>query len=65
MNILGTLLDIPEKTKNVLNAWRDLADLKIRLKLTSINGDKKKISFPLLVIHLLRKKIGFFWIRYK
>ncbi|KAL4016619.1 hypothetical protein IC575_024271 [Cucumis melo] len=41
MNILGTLLDIPEKTKDGLNARRDLADLKIRPELTPINGEKK------------------------
>ncbi|KAL4025928.1 hypothetical protein IC575_014334 [Cucumis melo] len=40
MNILGTLLDISGKTKGGLNARRDLADLKIRLELTPINGEK-------------------------
>ncbi|KAL4032634.1 hypothetical protein IC575_005714 [Cucumis melo] len=40
MNILGTLLDISGKTKNGLNAKRDLADLKIRPELTPINGEK-------------------------
>ncbi|KAL4025913.1 hypothetical protein IC575_014319 [Cucumis melo] len=36
----GTLLDISGKTKGGLNARRDLADLKIRLELTPINGEK-------------------------
>ncbi|KAL0549112.1 hypothetical protein IC582_013592 [Cucumis melo] len=39
MNILDTLLDILGKTKDDLNARRDLADLKIRPELIPINGD--------------------------
>ncbi|KAA0039737.1 hypothetical protein E6C27_scaffold2373G00020 [Cucumis melo var. makuwa] len=40
-NLSGcTLLDIPGKTKDGLNARRDLADLKIRLELTPISGEK-------------------------
>ncbi|KAL0539414.1 hypothetical protein IC582_023626 [Cucumis melo] len=46
MNILGTFLDIPGKTKDSLNARRDLADSKIRLELTSINGEKKNFIPP-------------------
>ncbi|KAA0046260.1 hypothetical protein E6C27_scaffold284G00640 [Cucumis melo var. makuwa] len=38
-----TLLDIPGKTKDGLNARRDLADLKIRPELTPINGEKNFI----------------------
>ncbi|KAA0041709.1 transposase [Cucumis melo var. makuwa] len=45
---LCTLLDIPGKTKDGLNARRDLADLKIRPELTSINGEKK-IHSPYLL----------------
>ncbi|KAA0051591.1 hypothetical protein E6C27_scaffold174G001350 [Cucumis melo var. makuwa] len=43
---LGTFLDIPGKTKDSLNARRDLADSKIRLELTSINGEKKNFIPP-------------------
>ncbi|KAL0541513.1 hypothetical protein IC582_021565 [Cucumis melo] len=39
----STLLDIPGKTKDGLNARRDLADLKIRPELTPINGEKNFI----------------------
>ncbi|KAA0043052.1 transposase [Cucumis melo var. makuwa] len=42
----GTLLDIPGKTKDGLNARRDLADLKIRPELTPINGVKKNFIPP-------------------
>ncbi|TYK30539.1 hypothetical protein E5676_scaffold71G00030 [Cucumis melo var. makuwa] len=42
----GTFLDIPGKTKDSLNARRDLADSKIRLELTSINGEKNNFIPP-------------------
>ncbi|KAA0053557.1 hypothetical protein E6C27_scaffold190G001230 [Cucumis melo var. makuwa] len=46
-NLSGcTLLDIPGKTKDGLNARRDLADLKIRPELTPINGEKKNFIPP-------------------
>ncbi|KAL0556320.1 hypothetical protein IC582_004833 [Cucumis melo] len=54
MNILGTLLDIPEKTKDGLNAGHDLVDLKIRPELTPINGEKK--NFTPLACYTLTKK---------
>ncbi|KAL0554080.1 hypothetical protein IC582_007991 [Cucumis melo] len=41
MNILDTLLDIPEKSKDGLNARCDLVHLKIQPKLAPINGEKK------------------------
>ncbi|KAL0552008.1 hypothetical protein IC582_011101 [Cucumis melo] len=41
MNILGTLLDIPSKSKDGLNARRDLVDLKLRPELASISSEKK------------------------
>ncbi|KAL4038655.1 hypothetical protein IC575_002278 [Cucumis melo] len=41
MNILGTLLDIPGKSKDVLNAKRDLVDLKLRPELAPISSEKK------------------------
>ncbi|XP_031737548.1 uncharacterized protein LOC116402438 [Cucumis sativus] len=46
MNILGTLLDIPGKSKDGLNARRDLVDLKLRPELAPINSEKK-IFIPL------------------
>ncbi|KAL0559400.1 hypothetical protein IC582_004009 [Cucumis melo] len=46
MNILGILLNIPRKTKDGLNARRDLANLKIRPELTPINGEKKIFISP-------------------
>ncbi|KAA0059909.1 uncharacterized protein E6C27_scaffold108G002120 [Cucumis melo var. makuwa] len=42
----GIFLDIPGKTKDGLNARRDLADLKIRPELTPINGEKKNFIPP-------------------
>ncbi|KAL0551302.1 hypothetical protein IC582_010388 [Cucumis melo] len=41
MNILGTLLDIPGKSMNELNARRDLVYLKLRLELAPISSEKK------------------------
>ncbi|KAL0536960.1 hypothetical protein IC582_025923 [Cucumis melo] len=41
MNILGTLLDIPGKSKDGLNARRDLVDLKLRPELSPISSEKK------------------------
>ncbi|TYK24338.1 transposase [Cucumis melo var. makuwa] len=41
MNILGTLLDIPGKSKDGLNARRDLVDLKLRPELAPISSEKK------------------------
>ncbi|TYK14094.1 transposase [Cucumis melo var. makuwa] len=41
MNILNTLLDIPGKSKNGLNARRDLVDLKLRSELAPISSEKK------------------------
>ncbi|KAA0046038.1 transposase [Cucumis melo var. makuwa] len=41
MNILGTLLDIPGKSKDELNARRDLVDLKLRPELAPISSEKK------------------------
>ncbi|KAL4016896.1 hypothetical protein IC575_024560 [Cucumis melo] len=41
MNILGTLLDIPGKIKDGLNARRDLVDLKLRPELAPISSEKK------------------------
>ncbi|KAA0032194.1 transposase [Cucumis melo var. makuwa] len=58
MNILGTLLDIPGKTKDGLNARRDLADLKIRPELTPINGEKK-IFIPPACYTLTKKEKRF------
>ena len=55
MNILGTLLEIPRKTKDGLKARRDLVHLKTRPKLASVNDEKKNL-FLLLVILLQRKK---------
>ncbi|KAL0534278.1 hypothetical protein IC582_028567 [Cucumis melo] len=46
MNILWTLLDIPGKSKDRLNARRNLVDLKLRLELASISSEKK-IFIPL------------------
>ncbi|TYJ96924.1 uncharacterized protein E5676_scaffold220G00270 [Cucumis melo var. makuwa] len=40
-----TLLDIPGKSKDELNARRDLVDLKLRSELTPISSEKK-ISIP-------------------
>ncbi|KAA0059763.1 uncharacterized protein E5676_scaffold896G00150 [Cucumis melo var. makuwa] len=37
----GTLLDIPGKSKDRLNARRDLVDLKLQPKLASISSEKK------------------------
>ncbi|KAA0033182.1 hypothetical protein E6C27_scaffold1276G00260 [Cucumis melo var. makuwa] len=37
----GTLLDIPGKSKDGLNARRDLVDLKLRPELTPISSEKK------------------------
>ncbi|KAA0047739.1 transposase [Cucumis melo var. makuwa] len=37
----GTLLDIPSKSKDGLNARRDLVDLKLRPELASISSEKK------------------------
>ncbi|KAA0035796.1 transposase [Cucumis melo var. makuwa] len=37
----GTLLDIPGKSKDGLNARRDLVDLKLRPELASISSEKK------------------------
>ncbi|KAA0040992.1 hypothetical protein E5676_scaffold228G00330 [Cucumis melo var. makuwa] len=54
----GTLLDIPGKAKDGLNARRDLADLKIRPELTPINGDKK-IFIPLACYALTKKEKRF------
>ncbi|KAL0546158.1 hypothetical protein IC582_016064 [Cucumis melo] len=58
MNILGTLLDIPGKTKDGLNVRRDLADLKIRPELTPINGEKK-IFIPPACYTLTKKEKRF------
>ncbi|KAL4021604.1 hypothetical protein IC575_020410 [Cucumis melo] len=58
MNILGTLLGIPGKTKDGLNARRDLADLKIRPELTPINGEKK-IFIPPACYTLTKKEKRF------
>ena len=58
MNILGTFLDIPGKTKDSLNARRDLADLKIRPELTPINEDKK-IFIPPTCYTLTKKEKRF------
>ncbi|KAL4030872.1 hypothetical protein IC575_009126 [Cucumis melo] len=58
MNILGTLLDIPGKTKDGLNARCDLADLKIRPELTPINGEKK-IFIPPACYTLTKKEKRF------
>ncbi|KAA0059821.1 transposase [Cucumis melo var. makuwa] len=41
MNILGTLLNIPGKSKDGLNARRDLVDLKLRPELAPISIEKK------------------------
>ena len=49
MNILGTLLDIPRKSKDGLNARRNLVHLKIRPELAPVNGEKKYL-FLLVVI---------------
>ena len=46
MNILGTLLDIPKKRKNGLNARRDLTHLEIRPELGIVNGEKKTFIPP-------------------
>ncbi|KAL0534230.1 hypothetical protein IC582_028518 [Cucumis melo] len=46
MNILGTLLDIPGKSKDDLNGRRDLVHLKIRSELAPINGEKKLFIPP-------------------
>ncbi|KAL0540416.1 hypothetical protein IC582_024653 [Cucumis melo] len=56
INILGTLLDIPGKAKDGLNARRDLADLKIRPELTPIN---KKNFIPLACYALTKKEKRF------
>ncbi|KAL0551725.1 hypothetical protein IC582_010814 [Cucumis melo] len=45
MNILGTLLDIPGKSKDGLNARHDLVDLRLRPELAPISSEKK-ISIP-------------------
>ncbi|KAL0536744.1 hypothetical protein IC582_025704 [Cucumis melo] len=58
MNILGTLLDIPRKTKDGLNARRDLADLKIRPKFSPIKGEKK-IFIPPACYTLTKKEKRF------
>jgi hypothetical protein len=42
--LVGTLLDIPGKTKDTLNAWMDLEEMKLRKDLhheTLENGSKK------------------------
>jgi hypothetical protein len=42
--LVGTLLDIPGKTKDTLNAWIDLEEMKLRNDLhheTLENGSKK------------------------
>ncbi|KAA0058913.1 transposase [Cucumis melo var. makuwa] len=41
VNPHGTLLDIPGKSKDGLNARRDLVDLKLRLELAPISSEKK------------------------
>ncbi|KAL0553570.1 hypothetical protein IC582_007470 [Cucumis melo] len=41
MNILGTLLDIPGKSKDGLNARRDLVDLKLRPELAPISSENE------------------------
>ncbi|KAL0551927.1 hypothetical protein IC582_011020 [Cucumis melo] len=46
MNILGTLLDIPGKSKDGLNARRDLVDLKHRPELAPISSEKKILIPP-------------------
>jgi hypothetical protein len=43
-SLVGTLLDIPGKTKDTLNAWMDLEEMKLRKDLhheTLENGSKK------------------------
>ncbi|KAL0544657.1 hypothetical protein IC582_019775 [Cucumis melo] len=57
-NILGTVLDILGKTKDNLNARRDLPDLTIRLELTPINGDKN-IFIPPACYTLTKKEKWF------
>ncbi|KAL4018173.1 hypothetical protein IC575_021763 [Cucumis melo] len=49
MNILGTLLDIPGKSKDNLNARRDLVHLKIRPELAPINSEKKNLHSSCLL----------------
>jgi hypothetical protein len=42
--LIGTLLDIPGKTKDTINAWMDLEEMKMRKDLhheTLENGSKK------------------------
>ncbi|KAA0026184.1 transposase [Cucumis melo var. makuwa] len=46
MNILGTLLDIPGKSEDGLNARRDLVDLKLRPDLAPISSEKKIFILP-------------------
>jgi hypothetical protein len=45
--LVGTLLDIPGKTKDTLNAHMDLAEIKLRMYLhheTLENGSKKILT---------------------
>ncbi|KAA0045346.1 uncharacterized protein E6C27_scaffold316G001250 [Cucumis melo var. makuwa] len=51
----GTLLDIPGKSKDGLNARRDLVDLKLRSELTPISSEKK-ISIPLVCYTLTNEE---------
>ena len=52
MNILGTLLDIPGKSKDGLNARRDLVDLKLRPELAPI-----RICYSYQLLSLCKKDI--------
>ncbi|TYJ99710.1 putative serine/threonine-protein kinase nek2 [Cucumis melo var. makuwa] len=53
VNPHGTLLDIPGKSKDRLNARHDLVDLKLRPELASINREKK-IFIPHLKLNSLK-----------
>ena len=58
MHILGTLLDIPGKTKDGLNVRRDLTNLNVQPELTPINEDKN-IFIPPACYTLTKKEKRF------
>ncbi|KAL0537025.1 hypothetical protein IC582_025993 [Cucumis melo] len=55
MNILGTLLDIPGKSKDGLNVRCDLVDLKLQSELAPISSEKK--IFIRLACYTLTKEV--------
>ena len=61
-NLIGTLLNIPRKAKDGLNACKDLAQLGIRSELTPKTDDKGKTYLPFACYNLSRAEKHSFYI---